>query len=123
MVAVLVADVGCRARVGSPELPPRLRSMGPPTPNLAIGTAILAAPSGNVVSVHLRSGTVVRRAENRIMATPDKWVVPHIGPLAWPAVFAVDDHHLWIWSEGEWGWLDRSEAEFVGIDRNTRPSE
>ena len=74
---------------------------------MALGTAILDEPTGNVLNFHRIDGTTVRLEERAFVPTPDPWVVPHIGPLKWPAVFAVEDKRLWVWAEGRWGWLDR----------------
>ena len=56
-------------------------------------------------------------AEKDLVSTPDPWVVPHIGPLLWPAVFATDDRRLWVWGAGKWGWLERADFGFVALAR------
>ena len=82
----------------------------PPPPSRAVGTAILDEPTDNVLTMHRIDGATVRLKESEFVATPDPWVVPQIGPLKWPAVFAVEETRLWVWAESQWGWLDRGEA-------------
>lgn len=109
---LLSALVSCRANP-PPEAPDIVRTTTRPVPTQALGTAILSQPNDNIIKVHLRGGAVENRHQSRFVPTPDPWVVPHIGPLTWPAVFALDERRLWVWSEGGWGWLERGEVGFV----------
>jgi hypothetical protein len=104
--------LSCR-RSTTVDLPAVVRSTSEPDPRAAIGTAILSKPFGNIVRAHLLDGTVVERPESQFLPTPDSRVVPHIGPLTWPAVFAADERRLWVWTQGAWAWLERPAVGFV----------
>lgn len=125
-MALWLTMIACQRRVPIP-LPESLRSLRSPKAGQALGTAIMHSPSDNVIAVHLLDGSVVQRREDQILPTPDEWVVPHIGPLRWPAVFAVEQQRLWIWTDGEWAWLDRPDVGFVawsaaaGTDHDADP--
>jgi hypothetical protein len=118
LLLVAVTLICCnRAPRSEIPLPTSLRSIEAPRPEIAIGTAILREPFGNVVALHLRDGSVDKRVDDRFMATPDEWIVPIIGPSHCPAVFALDGSRLWVWSEGQWGWLDDTEARFAPFEK------
>lgn len=102
----------------SPARSPWLQFNGRPPPAGAVGV-LVGSPRHNHFRVTWADGSSSEEVEANLVATPEPWMLPTLGPLAWPAVFDTNEGMALIAGRKGWGWTaipDKDQTRLIWFE-------